>query len=37
MTTPRIVVTGKIPGPVLVLKIIGEVAWTDDEPIPHDT
>ena len=38
MTTPRIVVTGKIPEPgVEVLKTIGEVwAWTDDEPIPHD-
>lgn len=38
MTTPRIVVTGKIPEPGLeLLSTVGEVwAWTEDEPIPHD-
>lgn len=38
MTSPRIVVTGRIPEPgVEVLRTIGEVwAWNEDEPIPHD-
>ncbi|NBS29620.1 MAG: D-glycerate dehydrogenase, partial [Actinobacteria bacterium] len=37
MTTPKIVVTGRIPEPGIdLLKEVGEVwAWTHDDPIPH--
>ena len=38
MTTPKIVVTGRIPEPGIdLMKEVGEVwAWTHDDPIPHD-
>jgi len=38
MTTPKIVVTGRIPEPGIdLLKEVGEVwAWTHDDPIPQD-